>query len=431
MKKILTILFLTLTVFITWADDSARNPELKAIDEIIEYAVENNPDLETAAWNLRVARENLTGLFTFEESSLTGESSWNSTSGTILDTLSGSLRLNVPVTDQISLSGSWDLQKTGSAGISVKPFNLTTKAESSRTTLLKAEVALEYLTDSLEYDTAIGVLNYLKADQGYNLQKEKALLAEKQYEAGYAQYLEGDITYQDLQDLNDDLTTAQSKEIEKQIALADSRSALILLLGPEAEFLPAPVTNIKLEELVEKQTEIIMLLGTRNGSSQTLENAAADYELSKSTLSKTLVFQPDLSISSTVGFNSTSNPTINASISLTISPETFDQEGREQLKEKVNLRLKEVQIEEFKLEIQIETAIDKISAARKNAAISRTDLERKEIIYNETILLEKYGERTSLEAEDARLAYSEGELNLTEALTSIFKAQADYIALFP
>ncbi|MBI9104920.1 MAG: TolC family protein [Spirochaetales bacterium] len=429
MKKLFTILILTMALFTSWGEDTSREPSDRELDEIIDYAVDNNPDLEAAAWNLRSARENLTGTFTFEKSTLTGESFWNSTSEA--DPFSTAFRLTVPVTDQLSLSGSWNLDNTGSAGISIKPFNLTNTAENSKTNLLKAEIALDFLTDALEYNTAIGALNYLLAEQEYNLQREIGLLSEKQYEAGYAQYLEGEITYQDLQDLNDTLTTAQAKEIDTQIALADRRSALILILGSEADFLPAPVSNTSLEELVAEQAEKIKTLPSRTGSSESLLYAAADYELSKSELSKKLVFQPDLSITSSASFQSGSSPAIQAGISLSISPETFDQGDRELLKEKVNLRLQDVQLEEFKLEIQVQTATDKILAAEKDAALARTDIERKEVIYNETVLLLEQGERTSLEAEDAKLAYAEGELNLTEALIGIYQAQADLIALFP
>ena len=419
------------SVSAAWAHETGElENEILSLSEIVEYGLENNPDIEDAEYSLRSAADNLTGTFKLENSSLTGSTSWISASAANQDSLTSRISLNVPVTDQISLSGSWDLENSGTASVSLSPLNLTSSAKESRASLLKAGIRLNYLSSEVETNVIIAALDYLTTEREYGLSVKEATLAEKEYEAGYALYSRDEITYDDLQDLNDELITAQSSEIDSRIARTEAETEFFLLTGPDAGFLPEEITREELETMIIRQQEAIRDKSGSSGSTESLETAAADYEISLAKFDTRLVFQPDLTVTSGVSFSAGENPVVSAGFSMGISPETFDQNERNLLAQAVDNSLRNVRIEEFKLEISLQTAMDGISTAEKAVALAETDLNRKQTVHAETILLYKQGERTSLEAEDAGLGLARGELNLFKAEINLFRAQRELLAYF-
>ncbi len=428
MKKLLCILLLIVFIFSSWAENT-RGKELANLDNIVEYGLENNPDLDSAAYDLWVARENLTGTIKLDQTTLTGEGLYDYSPLSETGNLSSSIRLNMPFTDQVSLFGSWDLEQTATAGINVEPLNLTSKSEESEGALEKAEIRLNYLTRALEADIISAVLNYQIAGESAALNKEASLLAEKKYQAGYALYSGGEITYDDLQDLGDDLTKAQKQEIESQIALTNSKSELILLLGPEAGLITAQISVEELEEQTEVQNTRINNIPESRVTNSSLELAIVEYNITQAKLDNTLVFQPDLVISSEAVFTNGQSPSWKAGIALTLTPDNFDRNERNLIEEERNRNLRNIQIESFKLDVEKEAAWDRTITAEKETILARVDLERRETIYNETVLLKEQGERTSIELENAYLSFREGELNLFKALISLYRARADVLAL--
>ena len=403
-----------------------------SLEELLDYARTHNPEQEQAAWQLRKAAAEVQGTLRLESSGLTLSGSLASDSGGIASTPQGSISLALPVTDRFSLSGAVNQEGEISGAAVFRPFSLTMTTENSRSTLAKAEITWRYQAAGLDSETAAAYLTFQGALREESLLTRTADLAERQHAADREAYRLKELTYEELSASLDDLTSAREKALSGITARMNAWSALVLLLGPEAEGMS--FRELSLEELkallLGQEKRLEALPENRQAASADLETAGVDRALISSELKKTLLFQPDLEISAGGSFSPGSETVFKASLSLQISPEDFRREDRVLLEDQLRQSGRTLEAEAFRLRVEETLRQKGVETAEKGVELAESELERRELLLEETLFLETRGERTSLETESARIDRDTAENSLYSALAALYTSRSDYLALF-
>ncbi len=409
--------------------------ESLTLSQIILRARENNPTLMEAQNTLRSAENDLTGDLRLDNSSLRASGDWSleSDKSSSSDNPSGSLTLTVPVIDQVSLSGSVASNQDISAALSLSPFNLTSTRISSEASYGNARASLLFTEAALDWDVLNLALALALAEKQQEVYRQLEQLENDQYEASYALYLAGDITYDDLLDAMDELTTAEDNSLAGEDSLLAARQELQTAIGLSGDF--------TLEELTLEETEALKeTLASRIGSMQAESVSSPDVTQARNALilaqrerDITLTFQPDLSFSAGVSGNleSPSDTAGELSVSLTLSGSSFNATERDILSSEVKVKEAELSQALLEGELEKESLVSAREQAAKATETAKRDRERYQILADETSLLYGRGERTVLENTEAELQLQEAENTLFARYIGEIYASADYLGLYP
>jgi len=409
--------------------------ETLSLDEMIIMARVSNPALMEARNSLLSAESNLTGDLRLEESSLKASGSWTTEEGgtTQGSNPSGSLSLNVPVTDQISLSGSLSSGQDVSAAISLSPFSMTatkvsseTGYDNARTSLLVTEAAMDW--DILDLGLALTL-----AEKEYEVTLQQEELANDQYKASYALYLAGDITYDDLLSAMDDLTSAEDSSLTAEKDLLTARQDLCAAIGSDSSI---ELEDMSMEEAAafrDSLAEQVDSLSSEGAFSQSVTQARNALILAQREEKITLSFQPDLSVSAGISGN-LDEPATTAgvvSVSLSLSGSSFNDTEKEILSSEVKLKETELSQALLESDLEKENLISARTQAAKATEAALRDRERYRILADETALLYERGERTILEKTEADLQLAEAENTLFSRYAAEISAASAYLGLYP
>ncbi|MDC7224475.1 MAG: TolC family protein [Spirochaetales bacterium] len=411
--------------------------ESLTLSEIILLARENNPDLLEAQNSLVSAENDLMGLWRVEESSLKISSDWSpleeSSYQSLTDHGSGTLSLSVPLIDQISLDSSLDTDQDISAGFTVKPLNMTDDTAQSQVTLDNALTDLLYTESNLDWDVLNLALSLALAEKDEAAARAWEELENRQYQASYALYLVGDITYDELLDAMDDLTDAEDDSLAYSTARLDASQDLWAYLSHYGDNELAPPSLDETEALADRLLELAASLEESPTLSQDVSEARNELILAERDRDITLEFHPDLSFSADVSGNLTdsSETEVELSLSVTLSEGSFNKREQTILAAEVEVKKAELNRALFESEMERESLLAAIDQAEKARESAQRDLERKAVLAAETALLYEKGDRTILEKLEADLELTEAENKLFQRYTEEIGACADYLALYP
>jgi outer membrane protein TolC len=435
MKALKNRLFLTAILAAIFLQPATG--ESLTLEQIILMARENNPELLEAENNLASAENDLVGDYRWEDSSVTFSGDWDSyedeTYKSLKEDTTGTISLSVEVIDQVSLSSSIETDGDVSTGITVQPFNMTDTTITSQTTWDNARTDLIYTQANLDWEVLNLALNLALAEKNARWAQEKEVLENDLYQASYALYLAEDITYEELLDAMDDLTDAEDDSLTYASSLLDASQGLWTYLSDYGEKELVKLTLADVEVLATRFLNQAVQPQENSVPSQAISQARNALKLAERERDITMNIHPTLSVSAELSgdLDDSSDTKAELSVSLSLSEGSFNKKEREILTAEVKVKEAELNQALYERELEKESLSDGIEQSQKASSSALRDLERKQILADETDLLFARGERTILEKKEADLDLIEAENKLFQRYTEEIEAATDYLSLFP
>jgi hypothetical protein len=135
------------------------------------------------------------------------------------------------------------------------------------------------------------------------------------------------------------------------------------------------------------------------------------------------VYTPNLSISATVTYPLSAS----AGISFSFSPSDVKSDERAEILASIATKEKELVIARSNASFQARILAQELSVAKQALSSRLVELKLAEVACDESALLLTQGQRTSLEAAQAKLDLVNAEANVYSATAAVLRAQADIL----
>lgn len=387
---------------------------LSSLEDIASYAVEHNPDYQVSRINVLRADENNAGFFKLKNTSINATGKYNE-KGAEGDYWNFSSTLNIPIIDQLSLSGTIEDDLSGQVGILLNPLAHSDEKIQSELIYKTALINSEGERLSAEGDALSSALNWMAGKRDFEIQNKLTQLKKIIYDDDKVRYEAGEITLDDLQESLIEWSQARIDLSQKEQVYLNSESALFKVLGIGNE--TVEIKTLSIEEISEALETIKTDLRPENGNP--LKNNDYQVSLLNVTSAKvserdTWIYEPDIQASANLSFDSQGEISFSAAFSVTLSPDQIKVTDKNINSKELQIAVKEAEQSRNEAELNFKQLIESISSSRINSEISQIEVEQTEILYSEALLLHEMGEYSQIELELI-------SLNLLQAENSYFQ----------
>jgi len=419
-KHILTIFALFLFISASLYSETV----LLTLEDIAYYGAEHNLDYKNSQINVLRADENRIGILRLNNSSISAETSiLENLNATTADSnrvtgLGYSSTLTVPVIEQISLSASVDNNLNTQVGISLNPLSHSSTQKESELTYSRSLILADGAMITAQIDTVGSALSWMSAGREFSSAKREAELSETRYSDDKVRYKLGEISLDELHESLIGWSEARVLLSTKDQQFRTSEISFYSSLGVGADKII--VNQIELEAL---ENELLLLknnldpqwcnaLKISSYLISVLEVQSAEFNLKH-----TWVYEPDLSASAGLVFDSSGNLSVEAGVQFSISPIDLQKKKRNIAEEEYEISLIEAEQSLNQAELNFEQTIESINSSAINSDISRLEMEQSGILLSEAELLYKLGEYSEIEFNESQLTQEKAENSLFLALT--------------
>lgn len=395
------------------------------LDDLLALGAENNDQIVNALRDYNDALEASEEIYDIDSIQLGVNGSYSINSD---QELGYSASLSVPVLSQASLSGSINQNGSGSAGLKLQPFISDLSDQQENETLKKASYQYKQILFSLESDITQSLISYSQALINLEIAREENELAEKNYKIALKQYELDDINYEDLLDAQQSAAEATQTFTQESINLLTAEQELKLLVGPaDKEYTPVPLTEEELLSISEGLKKVTQEYKESQAASLSLLNYQAELESLVTEQKKTMIYQPDLSVSADYAYPDSS---ISIGVSLGFSLADINTDEKEELDYQITSKQTQISNEIYNQELSLSSALKNIEISESAYAIAKNNYEQSQIQLKEAEYLYKTGERTTGELMQAKISLLSSQKNLYSALAGIINARYNYLSHF-
>ena len=394
---------------------------LSSLEEIAAYGSENSLDYLNGQVNLMKAKDNIQSLLLLEDTAVSLEGSLSDAE----ESLALNSRIEIPIIEQISISGNLDQEKTGSVSLNLKPLAHSDNSEQSMINYQSALISAENSRTEAEYKAVSAALGWMSAKREHQSSRDQTDLYETKYKDDKARYELDEISFDDLQESLVSWSEQRISLSEKEKTLRSAESLLYASLGASMEDVSIDILTIdhmkKVLEEIKKEMELYKG-DSMNSSSYKLASLARDS--AEVTLKNTWLYNPDLTASAAVNFDSEGYKGFNASVNFSISLDDIQKKDRDVNREELKIATKQEIQSRNEAEVDYIQVLQSLDSTGLNRETSLIEYEQKKILYSEAKLLQKRGDISQWELDESYLS-----LQISE--DAAFKALADeYLAWF-
>ncbi len=416
--------FLPVFLFISTASISGQI-NLKTLEEIAAFGVENNLDYRTSQVNVMQKAEDREGIIKLEHSSISATGTFNNA---FSDPVTGesfgfTSTLSVPVVDQVSISGTINNDIEGQIGVTITPLVHSDSNRQSEIQYENALISVESARANAGNSAICTALNWMSAFRDQEAQFTAVELSGIKYNDDKIRYKIGELTLNDLQESLIEWSEERILLSEKQQEFRNKESLLYYSLGAGPVDVSVKILDIDTlaSLLVTLKEEIDPVMGNPLNHDDYLISLL-NLKSAESNFRDTWAYDPDLTVETNLVFGSSGDFDVNAVIRFSISPGNFQKKQRDLAENIYKISLSETVQSRNEVELEYDQILEALISTRINREISEVEYEQAGILASEAEILQKQGEYSII---DSRLS----QLVLKKAENSLFKSLTDeYIA---
>ncbi len=426
MKKLLIFLFMaTIPLF---AQDMT-------LDQAIAFSLQESISIKTAEDALLQAQREIGSKLSLDRTRLTLNADMEvqepMPGDTVLDLISGSMKLSLPIVPQLSLDAGLDA-KGVSFSVVFTPFassKVTTKQEE---TYYKAIIALR----SLQLDTALKVENtflaLMAAEQHLIYTQAYYALVQEQYEITSVLYEAGVLSYADLEESAQKVSDRRQAMYNAQRALLEKTRDSNSLLGPSYSKVNVEVLSLErlLERIEERKTEVADSVQTSIAASFSVQRLQVELEALQAQLAQTMTYRPDITLSLKGGGLTTANASVTVQASVSISPSDLNHSTKQDLEVAIARKRAELHMEQYVFSLEQELRSKSMDIAQQALDAALLDMKQVLVQQEEAKLLLNWGDRTELEVRQVELAVQNAMNQVFLQAVAYLKSLNEYLILF-
>lgn len=431
MKRALHVTFLVL-LFLAAVQGFVVAQTVMIVADVAAYALEHSRDIADAEGTLSDAKKALGTPLEFEDTSLRLGGGYSTDFAQHDFSVNSSI--TVPIIPQVSLSASLNdtladsREPSGSVSLNYSPFGGSKTEYRDWEAYRKAEIALDNLRNIIPMNAEEAALDLIRGQLNLQSAERAMALEERRYEIAQKRFELDDMTFSELEDARSDIGNSRQKYYDAQKSLLALKKNLYQLIGPD-------LGDVLIDELSVEEMLLLVdareaeLKSAKEGEPVTVSllNRAVELEALKMQLDSTPLFNPNLSVSANLNYM---NLGAGTSVSITLSPNQFQREERDDISAAILDKELDLNLEEANLSLELKMLEQSISVAKEALEISLTDYESAEVQFRETEFLFGLGERTQIELEASELSLFSSQIRLFTSATDLYKNLGDLLLLY-
>lgn len=427
--------------FLALSQLGANAQNLNSLDNIRDYAIENSTDYKRALLDVLVARNNLDGVMQLDETSFSfsgdyEQSAASSDGSGNVDDWSTTAGINLPLIDQFAVSASISDDYSGQLGLSFSPLFHSDDREQLNINYDKALLYAEEIAVQTENEALSAALNWMTARQQVDLQLEIVAVKEAVYADEKVRYQAGESTLDDVRDDLIDWTEARTELSTRQTLLQARESILLQKLNANLD--TATIEVISYDQINLELEELKKNINPEQADSSGVYSVTSAYksvESSKEKLSDTWFFDPSLNLTGMVNLPDVTNlenegPNWEAGIELSFSLDDFQFDDRSINSQELQQSQLEAVQADMESRLTLQQAVTSLDNTEQNRVLAELEEEQSADLYDESKFLNRMGEYSESELEDARLDYEQSTLNKFSMLVDEYLAWRDLLLYF-
>lgn len=401
------------------ADALHSQTVLQSLDDISAYGSENNLDYRSSLNSVLKAKDDVPGILLLENSSVSASGTYNDNTGAFGFTS----KVDIPVIEQLTLSGTLDQNLSGSASVTLSPLSHSGTRARSQISYDSAVIDAEQSRISAENSALTAALNRMTAERELEAQKIETELNKTKYQDDKVRFDLGELTFDDLQDSLLHWSESRVSLTESEKNYRDAETALYSELGAARD--DVTVTQLSVDDLKSAVEAVIAELDPDQGDymkNSQYRTAVLNRMSAAVSLKNTWAYEPDLKAGASVNFDDQGISGVSASVTFTFSLDDIQTTGRKISQEELAIATAKEQQSRNEAELQFSQILDTIDSSSINVEIAGIEMDQTSILLSEAELLFKSGDVSSTDLEETRLSFQKSE-------NALFKALADqYLA---
>lgn len=436
-----SIKYFIILILMILSEMSVNAQNLNSLDDIRNYALENNIEYKRALLDVLSAGNNLDGVIQLDETSFSFSGNYSQNSAVSngsgdLENWSATAGINLPLIDQLAISASISDDYSGELGISFSPLFHSDDREQLKINYEEALLYAEELAIETENNALAAALNWITAKQQVELQQEIVAVKEAVYKDQKIRYEAGEATLDDVRDDLMDWTEARTELSARQSLLQAQES--ILLQNLSADLDTASIEMITADLIYAELEELKRTLDSAQADSAGIYSVLTAYKAVESVeekLSDTWIFDPSLSLTGAVTLPDVANfetegPGWEAGIQFSFSLDDIQSEDRSIIYQELQQSQLEAVQAVMESRLALQQALTSLDNTEQNRILAELEEEQSADLYDESKFLNRMGEYSEAELEDARLEYEQSVLNTFAMLIDEYLAWRDLLLYF-
>lgn len=431
---------LWMTAFIAPVSVGAQVPlpvEDVSFEELSHLVIEKNLALKTAELAVQRARIELDGESTLIDSTLTLESDVRTTSAED-PTWTTRSAVALPLAPQLSVGADATLNQDSETeervSVTVRPLRPGRSTWEERRAYAVAIIRRAHLRRSVTLEVEKAALTVMIRRMEQEIAEDTVALEELLYEQIARRGELGDVSFQDVQSQQVDLIAARQRLFAGQRALLQDWNVLQRFFAPSDA-----VYNVGTVEPDQLYNRIAALqirrddLQGREPTTEALETLQAEATALESRLDATPAWRPELDITAGVTVSDPAGdakPSTTVGIGVTVSPDQFRRDDREQQQTDIQIKRMEIAAEQYGAVLERELRQQRIEIGTTALASAELQVQRDELALREAELQVERGGRTQLELQQLRINLRRAEVERYQAAVDLYIALGEYALLF-
>lgn len=393
---------------------------LKGLHELAAYAVENNIEYRTAAFEYKKALGNLEYPLKLNESDVSFLTSYSFIES---EGYSSKVIATIPIINQLQFTASVNRILDGNIGVTFFPLDHSDSREQAEISSRAAWVYLRELTILTTGNAVSAVLEWTSAVRNFEIFKDFIRVKKNIYEDEKQRYKLGDADLDDVREalLNWSGTRISLVTAQNRLHQAESELYSVLNANPDS-------INIEMISMDELNVALEEIKNTINSEELSVEDtwsvlsSKSEVDSIRAKLDSTWLFDPDLGISAGLDYKMGSLRAADTSLTITVSVSDWQADEISEMEASLSLT-EDMSEQSLAVEkINLEQALIVLETTKINREIAIIELEQADELVGEAEFLYSLGDYSDTEQEEILLTRRQVENSLFSAFSAEYNA---------
>jgi len=333
------------------------------------------------------------------------------------------LGLNLPLFDQLGATATVDQDKNAQVSVTATPLAHSDTAAQATIAYDKAILAAVQARVTLEASVRKAYLAQVSAQAQLDVQAQTTALKQTGYQDAKARLDKGTVTLTEVRTALKDWTDARSQQTTLERALVVAKTTLTSALQADAVDL-APMDGAAVQAAIQA---LGPLDATVKGTATSVKVQALEVDAQKAKADAVWWLDPGLSVTGTGVLPTTGTATWSGSVTLSLALGSWQGSDRTLADRSVELARQTLVAQTASARSAETQALLSIQAAASTVDSRQLALSQAKDLLEETLLLQKAGQATEIDVEEAQLGVTAAENGVFQAWADEYGARLDLV----
>jgi len=399
---------------------------LDSLDSISSYAEKNSLEVRNSDLAQQTSYNNIKSILKIDSAKLSTSSTYNYQTGE----LGFNSQINIPIIDQLSVTGSLNNKSEGSLGININPLIHSAEREISLLNYNLSQINTEKIKFNSKKNAIQSTLNWMFGFRNLKLKEKRVDMYKNIYEDNKNRYEKGTISLDELQKSLIDWSDSRKALLDQKQNYYNLESNMYSKLGSSKDSVKIlPLETFILSEAIEELDNTIISSNIIFNNDPSYREAVISNMIKKVQYDNIWLYDPDLTLNSSIPYNENGikGDKITTSLNFSIKIGDFKSQEKEKANQEYSISMQDLELKENEASLGLERIKDIAESSHIESEIFKYEYEQALVLLNEAEILHKAGDYSQIELLESQLFLQQAENNYFSSLVNEYLALFDYL----